>query len=59
MKAEPAIVQLEEQIASRLDIPKIRIVTAERSAGIIKIGLPGAGLAALVCIGALLYALIR
>jgi hypothetical protein len=56
-QAEPAIIELEEQVASKLDIDSIRIVKPER--GIISIGLPAVGLATLVSIGALLYALIH
>ena len=56
-QAEPAIIELEDQVASKLDIGSVRIVKPERGSGIIKIGLPAAGLAALVNIGALPYVL--
>jgi hypothetical protein len=58
-QAEPPIIKLEKQVASKLGIHSIQIVKPECKSGIIHIGLPAAGLAALVSFGALLYALIR
>lgn len=57
--AEPALITLEDQIASKLDIDSIRILRAGHEMRIMTFALPAAVLTALLGIGTLLYALIR
>jgi hypothetical protein len=58
-RAKPALIALQDRVASELDIGSIRIVRADRGRAIITIALPGMLLAVLVGIGTLIYALIR
>jgi hypothetical protein len=58
-KAEPALITLEDQIASKLDIDSIRIVKAGDERARMTVVLPAAGLTALLGIGTLFYALIH
>lgn len=57
--AEPALITLEDQIASKLDIDSLRLLKAERERTTITFALPAAVLTALLGIGTLLYAVIR
>ena len=57
--AEPALITLEDQIASKLDLDSIRILKAGHERTIMTFVLPAAMLTALLGIGTLLYALIR
>jgi hypothetical protein len=57
--AEPALITLQCQIASKLDIDSIRIVKAGYQRRTMTIGFPAAALIALLGIGTLLYALIH
>ena len=56
-EAEPALIALQDQITSKLDIGSIHTVRAGRERGIMTVALPG--LTTLLGIGTLLYALIR
>lgn len=58
-RAKPALVTLQDQIASKLDIDSIRIVKAGYERRNMRIVLPAALLIALLGIGTLLFALIH
>ena len=57
--AEPALLTLEDQIASKLDIDSLRILKAGHERPIMTFALPAALLIVLLGIGTLLYAVIR
>jgi hypothetical protein len=57
--ARPAIIRLEDQIASKLDIDSIRMLKAGHERPSVTIALPAAVLIALLGIGTLVYALIH
>jgi hypothetical protein len=56
-QAEPALIALQSQLTSKLNISSIHTVTAGRERGIMTVALPG--LTTLLGIGTLLYALIH
>lgn len=58
-QAKPALIDLQDRVASELDIGSIRIVSSGRARAIITIAVPGMLLAVLVGIGTLIYALIH